>query len=606
MCGLIGYISKKKFKDKKKLLNTLHHRGPDSKKYVEISEKNEVFLGFNRLSIIDLNERSNQPFIYKNLILCFNGEIYNYKEIRNKLINKKIDFNTKSDTEVLIKSIYHLGLKDTLENIEGMWAFSLYDKKKQKLILCRDRFGEKPLLYYKSKNNIFFASELKTFQILLKKKFEFNKKYLEKFLFNDYRYLNKDFSTHIKNINKIEQGTYIIINNKFKITKKNYFKIKIKERRKSKLIDIKKNIKKKLISLTKNSLISDRPLAFCLSGGVDSSGLISIAKKYTKQKINSFTIYSDDKKYDEFEMVNKTIKKLKIKHNWIKINKDETLNNLFKIIAHRKSPIPTVTSYIQWLMFKEISKHKIKVIVSGNGSDEIFSGYYDHHLAYLNDVKKNKKLFNKSLFNWKKQIKPLIRNNSMKDYINYTKNKNYLKIVKGQNLSNIFAKNKINFSFSEKKYCNSFLKNRMLNEMFFESVPVILQEEDLNAMYFSIENRSPYLNSDLFKYLMNTPVKCFINNGYAKSLLRLSLKKITPNHVINNYEKIGFNISVEKLINFKSRKIREFILKKSNIYKIVDKNKVLDVLNDKAMISKYSVFLFKFINAKIFIDNFNE
>ena len=142
-------------------------------------------------------------------------------------------------------------------------------------------------------------------------------------------------------------------------------------------------------------------------------------------------------------MVNKTVKQLKLNHKWIKINKDNTFENLQKIIHHRKYPILTVTSYIQWLMFKEISKHKIKVIISGNGSDEIFSGYYDHHLAYLNDTKNGKKFNNKNLINWEKNIKPLIRNPLMKNYLNYSKNKNYLNVIKGINHSSQFSKKKI-------------------------------------------------------------------------------------------------------------------------------------------------------------------
>ena len=142
----------------------------------------------------------------------------------------------------------------------------------------------------------------------------------------------------------------------------------------------------------------------------------------------------------------------------------------------------------------------------------------------------------------------------------------------------------------------------MINEMFYESVPVILQEEDINSMYFSIENRSPYLNSDLYRFLINSPVSYFVNNGYAKSILRESLKDVSPKHVLENYEKIGFNISADKLINFQSKEIINFINKKSPIFLIIKKKAILDILKDKNMISKNSLFLFKFISAKIFLE----
>ena len=138
--------------------------------------------------------------------------------------------------------------------------------------------------------------------------------------------------------------------------------------------------------------------------------------------------------------------------------------------------------------------------------------------------------------------------------------------------------------------------------MFSESVPVILQEEDINAMQFSIENRSPYLNSKLYRYIINLEEKNYINNGFAKFILRKSLKKISPDHIIDNYEKIGFNISPEKLLNFQSKKILYIFKQKSEIYKIVDKLKVISILKSKQMIKENSNFLFKLLNAKIFID----
>ena len=143
----------------------------------------------------------------------------------------------------------------------------------------------------------------------------------------------------------------------------------------------------------------------------------------------------------------------------------------------------------------------------------------------------------------------------------------------------------------------------MKNETFRESLPVILNEEDLNSMFFSIENRSPYLNNNLYKFMEKIKVEKFINNGYAKSLLRDSLKNIAPNHIINNYEKIGFNIAIDEIINFNSNKIRHFLLTKSKIYKYINYSMILEIFNDKRNIEKYKNFLFKLLNLKIVIDN---
>ena len=606
MCGIIGYYGKKKFFfRKKKAIQTILHRGPDSNKFLEIEDKKKkinLFIGFSRLSIQDTKQRSNQPFRYKNLILSFNGEIYNFIKLKKILSNEGINFYTTSDTEVLIKLIYYKGLKETLNLIEGMWAFVLYDLSNQEIFLCRDRFGEKPLLYFKEKKYFFFGSELPVFKFFLKKKLQINKNYLKKYLFLNYRYLNQNFETFYKNVMKIPPGNYIKFDKNLNETIFNYHKVKQKRELKISYKKVVGQIKKILIELTAQSMTSDRPLAFCLSGGIDSTGLVSIAKKKLKKKINTFTIFTDDKKYDEFRMVNKTIKNLNIQHQWIKINKKDSLDNLIKILKQRLTPISTVTYYIQWLMFKKISELGFKVVISGNGSDEIFSGYYDHHLAYLADVKNNKTIYKESLLNWKKNIKPLIRNNMLKDVKIYSKRKNYLKIIKGINLSSVFGKKKFLYKFKEKKVSNSLLKNRMINEMFSESVPVNIQEEDLNAMSFSMENRSPYLNSKLYDFFLKMPVKYFVKDGYSKSILRESLKNIAPSHILKNYEKIGFNISPDKLFDFKSKKIIQFIKKKSDIFNIVSKKKILFILNDKNNIKKYSDFIFKFINVKVLLD----
>jgi|TARA_Y100000294_G_scaffold176981_1_gene200937 asparagine synthase (glutamine-hydrolysing) len=600
MCGISGYFGKTKINlNKKEIINSLKHRGPDNQSIFEKYEKNNLFLAFSRLSIIDLNPRSNQPFAYKNFIICFNGEIYNFKEIRENLKKKGINFRTNSDTEVLIKFIYHEGI-EKINKLEGMWAFVLYDTKKDKLIFCKDRFGEKPLFFLKKNKNIYFASEISQIKKLIPFKLDIDQDYLKKYLFTNYRNLNKSNHTIYKNLHKVERGHYIVINKSLSIVKKRYFKFQQKIKTQS-YKNIKTNIKKILISYSKKTLNSDVPVAFCLSGGVDSSSLAAIAKKELKKNIHCFTLDPGEKSYDEKKAVNSSIKKLKLKHTWVKINKNETFENLRKILSHRSSPLSTLTNYIQWLLYKNISKKGYKVAISGIGADEIFSGYYDHHLAYFYDIRKNKPLFRESLLNWKKNILPLIRNKFFRDHLFYFKFKSPHYLFDKNKDINRFSKIKLNFKFKEKKFIKSKLRNRMLNELLLESVPVVLEEEDLNAMYFSVENRSPFLNHKLFEYLNTVDTKYFIKNGYAKSLLRDSLKLILPGHVRKNYEKIGFNVSLPKLINFKSKNVLNFINKDSKIYKYVKKDLINKIIREND-IQNNSYFLFKFLNIKLMID----
>lgn len=400
---------------------------------------------------------------------------------------------------------------------------------------------------------------------------------------------------------KVERGHYIVIDKTLNIVKKRYFKFKQKIKTQS-YKNIKTNIKKILISNSKKALNSDVPVAFCLSGGVDSSSLAAIAKKELKKNIHCFTLDPGEKSYDEIKAVNKSVSRLKLKHTWVKINKNETFENLKKILNHRNSPLPTLTNYIQWLLYKNISKKGYKVTISGIGADEIFSGYYDHHLAYFYDIRKNKTLFRKSLSYWKKNILPLIRNKFFRDSLFYFKFRSPHYLFDKNKDINKFSKIKLNFRFKEKKFIKSMLRNRMLNELLLESVPVILEEEDLNAMYFSIENRSPFLNHKLFEYLNTVDTKHFIRNGYTKNLLRDSLGSILPDHIRKNYEKIGFNISLPKLIDFKSKDVLNFIKKDSKIYKYVKKDLINKVIIEND-IQNNSYFLFKFINMKLMIDH---
>jgi asparagine synthase (glutamine-hydrolysing) len=609
MCGFFGGFQsslKKKIK-KESIVRLLKHRGPDrSKEFFFKTNEINFYTNFFRLAIIDKNKRSDQPYEFKNLVLVFNGEIYNYLEIKKFLKKKyKIKFDTEGDAEVLIKFIYYQGFSN-ISMLEGMWSFIIFDKIKKKIFLCRDRFGEKPLFYSRIKEGLFFCSEIKPLATLLKVNL-LNINYLVKYLFCDYRYLFSDNKTFYDNIFSVNPGTILEFDENFNFTEHFYFnsakKIRPRKCSRNKII---KDLKKILINSLKKGMRSDVKLAFCLSGGVDSTGLVSIAKKVLKKKIKTFTIFCNDKKYNEFDIVKKTIKKLKIKnHKWVYLKKENALRNLKKILVHRATPLPTLTSYIQWNLMQNISKDGYKVVISGNGSDEIFSGYYDHYLAYFYDIRKKKKILKKEILLWRKKILPLIRNKNFRqeNYFAINKKPKYLFNFNIKLYKEIFKIKNIKIEFLERKFTHSILRNRMKNELFRESVPVILHEEDSNAMFHSIENRSPYLNTKIYDYMQSVDVKHLIHNGRTKSLLRDSLIGISPNHANMSYEKVGFNIDINEMIDFKSKLIKNYLLNKSEIFKLIDKKKIKNILLNKELINNNIIFLFKFLNIKLLIDN---
>ena len=299
MCGIAGYLGKKRFdtKEIKKVLDTMYRRGPDSNGFKEITyRKKFLSLFFSRLNIIDDNNRANQPFVYKDKYLIFNGEIYNYLELKSELKNKGYIFKTQSDTEVLIKVLDFWG-ESGIKKLEGMWSFFFYDDTKKKGILCRDRFGEKPLFYYHKNNEFIFSSETKTLEEILNRKLSINQDKISQFLKNGYRILHKNNSTFFKEIIKFPSGCYFIFQNN-EIIKKNYWKIKYQKNEDSEITSFKK-IKECLFKAIEIRLRSDFPIAFFLSGGIDSNSLAFIAKKYFNYDVSTFSIIGSDKKYDE-------------------------------------------------------------------------------------------------------------------------------------------------------------------------------------------------------------------------------------------------------------------------------------------------------------------
>lgn len=615
MCGIAGCYYFKSLKNNhlniKEILSKMKNRGPDHQGYFK-STKNKYLINFfsSRLSIIDLKKSSNMPFKYKNLTLVYNGEIYNYIELRNYLKSKKYTFQTNSDTEVLIKSFDYWG-KDCVNHFEGMWAFSIFDSQKDQLFLSRDPFGEKPLYYYLDDSNFIFGSEIKFIFALKKDESlkKINSKYIQNYLGYGYKILNKSSETFFNKIKKFEPGTNLIINlNSNSYKKEKYFNIK-------KEFTVKKTNEKdkvnKVIELLEQSLKlrlrSDVPIAFCLSGGIDSGSLVSLAKKKFNLDPKCYSIIDKDKRYNEEKNIDYLKKKLNLNVKKIYIDKEKNfLSDLTKLIDYHDSPISTISYYAHSKISKAIKKDNFKVAISGTAADEIFSGYYDHYLYNLVDLKnKDLKLYNKEKKSWYYKIRPIVRNSYLKNLNNFIKNPLFNKhiyqnIKEGKKYFNFELKQ--NF-FKQKNFSNSYLKNRMMNELFYESVPVILHEDDLNSMQNSIENRSPFLDKKLIKYLYSVDNNHFIKNGIAKNLLRESVKGFLPEKIRTNRKKIGFNLSFTSLEEFKNGKLKDYMMDNSSINMLINKDNLFKLLKQKLLTNTQSKILFSILNVQIFLEN---
>ena len=613
MCGIAGHLGRNEIRNTtlRACLDLMKQRGPDFQAYKRVACPNNktVTLLHSRLNIIDLTSSANQPFYYNGKYLSFNGEIYNYIEIRKKLEREEYSFETESDTEVLLKSIDAWGLSRALDELDGMWAFALFDSKSQTLSLARDRFGEKPLYYYSYGQELFFGSEIKLLAELSETKFKINFDHLSRFLINGYKSLYKAEDEFFLEVQRVPAGSFVDVDLNGSILQTRYWSPHYYEGAHEYNFDgIVSEARGFLIDSVEKKLRADQPIAFCLSGGIDSNGLVGIAKNVLGYDVHAFSIQNQDERYEERDIIKHVVKNMGVKHTDIPVRRsDNPINDLREIIRYHDAPLYTSSFYISWLLQKAINDYGYKISISGLGADEIFSGYFDHHLSYIYEIREDKELFNNSIKNWQKFIYPIVRNPYLKNpryFVDCPFDRRHI-YLGAEEFGKFMVKNWFE-PFGEKFYTRFLLRNRMLNEMFHEAVPVILHEDDLNSMYFSIENRSPYLDRKLFEYMQTIPTKHLIKNGRAKFVLRSALKGIVSNRVLENPRKVGFNAPLTDLVDLNSPDIFDYLTKESPIYNLVDRDKMLSYISSlgKKPKNSESKFLFNFLNIKIFCDEF--
>ena len=460
MCSISGIVNGDKF-EVQKMLSSMRHRAPDDQ---GIYKDDCICIGMGRLKIIDLYSSNLCPFENDQIILSYNGEIYNYKFLRNKLVKLGYKFKTRSDTEVLANAWIEWKEK-VFDKLDGMYAFAIYEKKNKKLFLARDIAGEKPLYYSQVKNKFYFASEAKA----LKKVLPLEKKTNQ--FFETFQHCLTD--TLWKNVYQLPAANYLEYDLKQKRIKINeYWQFKKRE------INVKTS-EEELEYLLKNSINlrtqSDVPYGLHYSKGIDSS-LISTFHNF------KYKFYFDDQK------------------NW----KKDFTKNISKIVKHLDFPVGSLSSYPLWKLSQRVSKKKIKVILSGEGADEIFGGYVRYMPIYTQWELYNKFRSYKFLFD--------------KFYYDYPEGFAYMT-----------ARNK-----------NLKLVNRLISPFFKEFddpinaigyfdfkviMPSLLQMGDRMASSFGIENRCPFLDKKIIEFGFSLPPHLKINSFYQKVLLRNLLKK---------------------------------------------------------------------------------
>jgi len=609
MCGIAGHIGSVAPTRAQidACFKRMGRRGPDATGLYQhrFQSGRQATLLHSRLSIIDLDPRANQPYRLGSLSLVFNGELYNYVEHKQRLMAEGVSFTSTSDTEVFMQMVARSGLK-ALDQCEGMWAFALYDEKDGSLTLSRDRFGEKPLYIYRNQNGFYFGSEIKFITALSGHTFQVNYDHLFRYLVNGYKSLYKKPTFFFKELSEIPRASVLRLGADGSEKSEAYWVPRFEPNSGMTYAEAVAGTRERLIDAVKTRLRADVPLAFCMSGGVDSNSLIGIAKRVFNYDVHGFTIMNTDERYEEQELVEYSAKALGIRHTNIPVQTKDFIPRLRRQIQYHDAPICTITYYAHWLLMESIAAHGYKISLSGTAADELFSGYYDHHQAYLYEMwKADPARYKSARAEWEQHIKPIVRNPFLQNpdaFVQRPEMRDH--IFLGNEGFAQFLKVPWSEPFAETHYCDSLFRNRMMNEMFHENVPVILHEDDLNAMYYSIENRSPFLDRKLFEFAYSIPNRHLVRDGMAKAVLRDAMQGIAPDRIIESRRKVGFNAPIFSFLDVQDAEVKDYLLGESPIFDLVKRDKMVDLIAKASLPNSESKFLFYFLNCKIFVEEF--
>lgn len=608
MCGIAGFAGRQRLDPDavERTLALMRHRGPDdaSHRAWDVAGGARVELLHTRLTIIDLDRRSNQPFHYGAHWLAFNGELYNYLEVRRRLEAEGAAFATTSDTEVLAAALAAAGA-DALDYCEGMWALASFDESSGQLLLSRDRFGEKPLYMFSDERGLFFGSEAKFVFALMGRTPPVNTRHLQRYLVNGYKSLHKTHETFFEGLEELAPGTVLTVAADGSRRLAPYWSVPSRaERAGMSFEEAVSGTRERLIRSVELRLRADVPLAFCMSGGVDSLSLISIARNIFDYDVHGFTIVNSDARYEEQEMVDHAVQTLGVRHTAIPVDTHDFLPRLRTLVRHHDAPVYTITYFVQWLLMQSIHAHGYRVSVSGTAADELFSGYYDHHLAYLHDVRGDPALAERSRKAWAEHVRPAVRNPYLSNPDLFVDDPGFRgHIYLGAEEFATYLTAPFDEPFEERAFTtDGLLRNRMLNELFAEAVPVILHEDDLNAMFYSIENRSPFLDRDLFELSRSIPTRHLVRDGMAKAVLRESMRGIVPDRILDNRRKVGFNAPIHDLLDVHDAGVRTELLADSPIFELVRRDKLAALLAKPELPNSESKLLFNIVCAKLFLE----
>lgn len=542
MCGISGFLGFKNDDLIKQMSQDMIHRGPDGDGYYI---DDNVSLLSRRLAIID-RKGGDQP-IYnedKSLVVVYNGEIYNYLELRQELEDKGHKFTTHSDTEVIVHGYEEWG-DSSFDRLNGMFGLAIYDLKKKRLVIARDHFGIKPLYFsHIGKNKLIFASEIKPLlhSGLVEKKP--NDRIIYRYL--RYRIHDDQEETFFQGINKLMPGEMMVLE-KGQITRKYFSTLKedLLNQKPGKEMSTAQisRFKELLTHSVQKRLISEVPVGTALSGGLDSSTVVAIVNQLLKEKVteaksvgvkqNSFSAIFPSSANDEEKYVDALLGKLKtVQSHKIQPKPEDFFKEIEDFVRTQEEPTISTGPYAQFKVMEQAHK-SVTVLLDGQGADEMMAGYLPYYFVYLRQLQvygQYRKLLNEV---WTSK-------DVMMKFV-AMKLKSKLGLTQTVNPRSLLAE-----AFDEKYNSEKFivenydLRKRLVEDIFHNSLPSLLRYEDKNTMRFSIEGRVPFLDFTLLRYLFSLPTEAIIKDGWNKYILREAVRGMLPDMITNRRNKIGF------------------------------------------------------------------
>ncbi|HNW89052.1 MAG TPA: asparagine synthase (glutamine-hydrolyzing) [Bacteroidales bacterium] len=597
MCGISGIVafneSGQKFLNRiSDAVASMQSRGPDNN---GIYVNKNVAFGHNRLSVIDVSEAASQPFTDSTgrYTIVFNGEFFNFQTYRNRLIKQGIQLKSNSDTEVLLH-LYMLEGPACLEKINGFFAFAIHDKAEDTVFIARDRMGIKPLLIYRDQDKLCFASEMKALFALG----------IPKVLDTEslYAYLQMNYvpanCAMIRNVVKLEPGNYLMIKQGL-AEQKQYYLIPYPQSVENKdgYETACGKIRKLLEDAVEKRMISDVPLGAFLSGGVDSSVIVALASKFTKQ-LNTFSIgFRDEPFFDETRYAQVVAEKFQTNHTVFSLSNDDLFSVLFKVLDYLDEPFADSSAIAVYILSQQTRKH-VTVALSGDGADELFGGYLKHsgelRIRNANSVEKLLK-YSAPLINWLPQSRNSAFSNKFRQISKYANGLSLSEKERYWRWCSFISEQEAGRILSEKIDRNEYVKRKdtiiknithkgSLNDVLFADMKHVLVNDmlpkvDLMSMANSLEVRSPFLDYELVNYVFSLPVNYKVQGNVRKKILQDTFRGVLPAEIYHR-PKHGFEVPLLKwlrkelfpLIN--NDLLNDDFIAEQNIFKVSETKKL--------------------------------